>query len=155
VVAAGLLIGSKRFSDNEDSRLNEYLERIWGLLDELLNTVLFVLIGLQLVLVSFSLDYFVAGAFAIVILLTARMLSIVLPIAFLRRSLRIQYNSVGILTWGGLRGGISVALALSLPPSPYRELILTASFCVVVFSILVQGLTLNKVVARLLQEKNS
>lgn len=154
VVAAGLLIGSKPFSDDEESRLNEYLQRIWALLDELLNTVLFVLIGLQLVMVFFSTDYFVAGAFAIVILLVARMLSIVLPIAFLKRSLRIQYNSVGILTWGGLRGGISVALALSLPPSPYRELILTASFCVVVFSILVQGLTLNKVVHRLLQEKN-
>jgi len=153
VVAAGLLIGSKPFSDNAESRLDEYLQGIWGLLDELLNTVLFVLIGLQLVMVSFSLDYFIAGAFAIVILLIARMLSIVLPIAFLRRSLHIQYNSVGILTWGGLRGGISVALALSLPPSPYRELILTASFCVVVFSIFVQGLTLNKVVTRLLQEK--
>lgn len=153
VVAAGLFIGSKPFSDNAESRLDEYLQGIWGLLDELLNTVLFVLIGLQLVMVSFSLDYFIAGAFAIVILLIARMLSIVLPIAFLRRSLHIQYNSVGILTWGGLRGGISVALALSLPPSPYRELILTASFCVVVFSILVQGLTLNKVVGRLLQEK--
>ena len=150
VVAAGLLIGSKPFSDNAESKLDEYLQGIWGLLDELLNTVLFVLIGLQLVMVSFSLDYFVAGAFAIVILLIARMLSIVLPIAFLRRSLRIEYNSVGILTWGGLRGGISVALALSLPPSPYRELILTASFCVVVFSIFVQGLTLNKVVGRLL-----
>ncbi len=150
VVAAGLLIGSRPFNENKESRLNEYLQRIWGLFDELLNTILFVLIGLQLVSVSFSADYFIAGAFATLILLAARMLSIVLPIAFLRRSLRLKYNSVGILTWGGLRGGISVALALSLPPSPYRELILTASFCVVVFSIFVQGLTLNKVVSRLL-----
>ncbi len=149
VVAAGLFIGSNPFSKEADSKLSEYLEQIWKLFDELLNTILFVLIGLQMVSVSFSSMYFIAGGLAIVILLTARMLSIFLPIVFLRRSLKIQYNSILILTRGGLRGGISVALALSLPPSPYRELILTASFCIVVFSIVVQGLTLNKVVNKL------
>jgi CPA1 family monovalent cation:H+ antiporter len=149
VVAAGLLIGSNPFGKGEESKLNEYLEQIWKLLDELLNTILFVLIGLQMVSVSFSSAYFIAGGIAIIILLMARMLSIFLPIVLLRRSLKIKYNSILILTWGGLRGGISVALALSLPLSPYRELILTASFCIVVFSIIVQGLTLNKVVNKL------
>jgi CPA1 family monovalent cation:H+ antiporter len=149
VVAAGLLIGSHPAGKEEESKLNDYLQQIWKLFDELLNTILFVLIGLQMVSVSFRTEYFIAGGLAIVILLVARTLSIFLPIVFLRRTLRMQYNSIFILTWAGLRGGISVALALSLPVSPYRELILTASFCIVVFSIVVQGLTLNKVVNKL------
>jgi CPA1 family monovalent cation:H+ antiporter len=150
VVAAGLLIGSNPFSKDVDSKVDEYLEQIWKLFDELLNTILFVLIGLQMVSVSFISTYFIAGGLAILILLGARMLSICLPIILLRRTLRIKYNSILILTWGGLRGGISVALALSLPLSPYRELILTASFCIVVFYNIVQGLTLNKVVNKLI-----
>ncbi|MBG6236047.1 CPA1 family monovalent cation:H+ antiporter [Pedobacter sp. CAN_A7] len=149
VVAAGLLIGSSPLSRSRESKLSDYLDQIWKLFDELLNTILFVMIGLQMVSVSFSTGYFIAGGIAIIILLLARLLSIVLPIVLLRHSLQIKYSSILILTWGGLRGGISVALALSLPPSPYRELILTASFCIVVFSIIVQGLTLNKVVNKL------
>lgn len=150
VVAAGLLIGSSPLSRSAESKLSDYLDQIWKLFDELLNTILFVLIGLQMVSVSFSAAYFIAGGIAILILLLARLLSIVLPVVLLKHSLQIEYNSVLILTWGGLRGGISVALALSLPPSPYRELILTACFCIVVFSIIVQGLTLNKVVNKLI-----
>jgi len=149
VVAAGLMIGSSPLSKNADTKHSDYLQGIWQLLDELLNTILFVLIGLQMVTISFTSAHFIAGGLAIVILLIARLLSIVLPIYLLGRSLNIKYNSILILTWGGLRGGISVALALSLPLSPYRELILTASFCIVVFSIIVQGLTLNKVVNKL------
>jgi len=150
VVAAGLFISSRSFSKNAESRVQEYLEKIWGLMDELLNTILFVLIGLQMILVSFTVNHLLLGLIAIVILLAARMLSILLPIILLRRSLHLQYSSIFILTWGGLRGGISVALALSLPESPYREIILSGSFIVVVFSVIVQGLTLNKVVNKLL-----
>lgn len=148
-VAAGLLVGSRSFSTKPDDKTGAYLERIWGLVDELLNTVLFVLLGLQMVTVTFSSSYLLIGAIAVVVLLIARALSIILPVVLLRRTLRLQYNSVFILTWGGLRGGISVALALSLPDSPYRSLILTGSFFVVIFSVLVQGLTLNKVVNKL------
>ncbi|MCD8741021.1 sodium:proton antiporter [Mucilaginibacter roseus] len=144
VVAAGLLIGSHSFNRHESISQSEDLERIWSLADELLNTVLFVLIGLQLVAIAVRPDYLLIGVAAIVILLVARMLSIVLPVAFLRRTLALEYSSVAILTWGGLRGGISVALALSLPDSPYKPLILTAGFVIVVFSIVAQGLTLNK-----------
>lgn len=150
VVAAGLLIGSRNFSRDAAHPANQYLEKVWQLIDELLNTILFVLIGLQMVSMSFPLNYFLTGLVAIVLLLLSRLLSIFLPVVFLRRSLHLQYNSIFILTWGGLRGGISVALALSLPESPYRELILTSSFVIVVFSILVQGLTLNKVVNKLI-----
>jgi CPA1 family monovalent cation:H+ antiporter len=149
-VAAGLLVGSKTFSTKADDRTSEFLGRIWGLVDELLNTVLFVLLGLQMVTVSFSGGYILVGGIAVIVLLLARALSIILPVVMLRRTLKLQYNSVFILTWGGLRGGISVALALSLPHSPYRDLILTGSFFVVIFSILVQGLTLNKIVNKLI-----
>jgi CPA1 family monovalent cation:H+ antiporter len=149
-VAAGLVVGSNPLSKTDDQETDAYLERIWKLLDDLLNTVLFVLIGLQMVTVSFHASYLLVGALAILILLIARAISIFLPVALVRRSLRLKYNSILILTWGGLRGGISVALALSQPASPYRELILTGSFFIVVFSVVVQGLTLNKVVNRLI-----
>ncbi|MCC8408214.1 sodium:proton antiporter [Mucilaginibacter sp. UR6-1] len=144
VVAAGLLIGSHSFKRNESIKEGENLEKVWSLADELLNTILFVLIGLQLVSITVRPDYLLIGAVSIVILLIARMLSIILPVALLRRTLALQYSSVAILTWGGLRGGISVALALSLPDSEYKPLILTAGFVIVIFSIVVQGLTLNK-----------
>jgi CPA1 family monovalent cation:H+ antiporter len=149
VVAAGLLIGSHCFNRNEAIPQIEYLEKVWSLMDELLNTILFVLIGLQMVTITFSINYLLVGGLSIIILLIARALSIMLPIMFLRRRLLVKYNSILILTWGGLRGGISVALALSLPDSPYRGIILASSFFVVVFSIVVQGLTLNKVVDKL------
>jgi len=153
VVAAGLIIGSHSFKRNETIAGGEDLERVWSLADELLNTILFVLIGLQLVTIVVRADYLLIGVAAIVILLVARMLSIVLPIIFLRRTLSLKYSSVAILTWGGLRGGISVALALSLPSSPFKTLILTACFVIVVFSIVVQGLTLNKFINLLLGER--
>lgn len=150
VVAAGLLVGSHPVSKDPDSPINDYLGRIWKVLDDLLNTMLFVLIGLQLVSIKINNSYLLIGAVGIVILLLARALSIILPVMLLKRTLHLRYNSITILTWGGLRGGISVALALSLPESPYRPIILGGSFVIVVFSVMVQGLTLNKLVNRLL-----
>jgi len=155
VVAAGLLIGSHSFKRNESIKEGENLEKVWSLADEQLNTILFVLIGLQLVSIAVRPDYLLIGVAAIIILLAARMLSIILPVALLRRSLAIQYSSVAILTWGGLRGGISVALALSLPDSPYKPLILTAGFVIVVFSIVVQGLTLNNFINMVVKPRNN
>ncbi|MBS7564819.1 sodium:proton antiporter [Mucilaginibacter sp. Bleaf8] len=150
-VAAGLLVGSRCFDQSAaDPKTGEYLGRIWKLIDDLLNTLLFVLIGLQMVTVSFTADYLWIGFIAVFVLLLARLLSILLPVILLRRTLHIHLNNLFILTWGGLRGGISVALALSLPDTPYRELIITASFFIVVFSVICQGLTLNKVVNRLI-----
>lgn len=149
VVAAGLLIGSHNFNRHEAISESVNLEKVWSLMDELLNTILFVLIGLQMATIAVRPEYFLVGAMAIIILLTARALSIILPIAFLRRTLSLQYSSVMILTWGGLRGGISVALALSLSESEFKPVILASSFVVVVFSIIIQGLTLNKVVDKL------
>ena len=149
VVAAGLFLSSRSFQKDGTAEYNVYLEKIWGLADELLNTILFVMIGLQMVVMKFNSIFLWVGLVAIVILLLARALSIVFPIALVRRSLKLDYNSITILTWGGLRGGISVAMALSLPASPFRDLILTGCFCIVVFSIVFQGLTLNGVVNKL------
>ena len=146
VVTAGLFLGGRSINADNKERSHEALEKFWMLIDEILNAVLFVMIGLQMVNVSFISNYWIAGGLSIVIILCARWLSIMLPLTFLRRTLNINYNSVNILTWAGLRGGVSIALALSLPASPYRHLILSGSYFIVIFSIIVQGLTLNKLI---------
>jgi CPA1 family monovalent cation:H+ antiporter len=149
-VAAGLFVGSRGFEGAAaNPSTGEYLGKVWKLLDDLLNVLLFVLIGLQMATISLKAVYLWIGLISIFILLLARLLSIVMPIVLLRRTLRIPLNNIFILTWGGLRGGISVALALSLQHNLYKELIITASFCIVVFSVIIQGLTLNVVVNRL------
>ncbi|WP_454802664.1 cation:proton antiporter [Mucilaginibacter phyllosphaerae] len=146
VVTAGLFVGGRSINADNKERSHESLEKFWLLIDEILNAVLFVMIGLQMVNVPFISNYWITGGIAIVIILGARWMSIMLPLTFLRRSLNINYSSINILTWAGLRGGISIALALALPESPYRHLILSGSYFIVIFSIVVQGLSLNKLI---------
>ena len=148
IVVAGLLIGNhgRQFAMSDMTR--EHLDKFWELIDEVLNAVLFVLIGLEVMVISFSYSIFVAGVMAIFIVLAARFISVSVPILMLKRFRTFSPNVIKILTWGGLRGGISVALALSLPTGEQRQLILAITYCVVVFSILVQGLTIGKVVSR-------
>ncbi|WP_461452722.1 cation:proton antiporter [Mucilaginibacter sp.] len=146
VVAAGLFMGNRSINSNSKQHTHEALENFWKLIDEMLNTVLFVMLGLQVINLSFITGYLETGALAIILMLIARWISITIPSTFLRRTLQINYSNVNILTWAGLRGGISIALALSLPHSAYREIILAGSYFVVIFSIVVQGLTLNKVI---------
>ena len=141
-VSAGLVIGNQSFDKHHPA--HKYLSRVWQLLDEVLNTILFVLIGLQLVLMPFLDRYWLIGILSIIIILIARMASVSLPALFLLR--RISFGNLSILTWAGLRGGISIAMALSLPHTQYREVILASCYFIVIFSIIVQGLTLNKVV---------
>lgn len=143
-VAAGLVMGDKALDKRNEASL--FLGRIWQLLDEVLNTVLFVMIGLQLAVMPFLNNYWLIGFLSIVGLLVARALSISLPAIFLLH--RISAGSLSILTWAGLRGGISVAMALSLPPSPYKEVILSSCYFIVIFSIIIQGLTLNRLVKK-------
>jgi CPA1 family monovalent cation:H+ antiporter len=149
VVSAGLFTGSRSINLDSKEQSHEALEKFWRLIDELLNTILFVMIGLQMVNLPFLNNYWLTGGIAILLILIARWASITLPLTFLRRSLNINYNNVSILTWAGLRGGISIALALSLPHTPYREIILSGSYFIVIFSIIVQGLTLNRVINRI------
>ena len=147
VVVAGLLIGNHGRLLAMSAHSREHLDTFWELMDEVLNAVLFVLIGLEILVLSFSGAYVVAGVLLIPIVLLARLVSVGVPVALLRLRRDFSPHVVKVMTWGGLRGGISVALALSIPPGPEREVILVATYVVVVFSILVQGLT----IARLLQ----
>jgi CPA1 family monovalent cation:H+ antiporter len=148
IVVAGLLIGNhgRAFAMSEQTR--EHLDKFWELIDEIMNAVLFVLIGLEMVVLSLTIHSILAGVLMIPLVLLARLLSVGIPVSFMRFKRRFSPNAVKILTWGGLRGGISVALALSLPQQdPFREIILTTTYTVVVFSILVQGLTIKKLAA--------
>jgi monovalent cation:H+ antiporter, CPA1 family len=148
VVMAGLFTGNRSINNEEGERSHQALERFWHLIDELLNTVLFVMIGLQVVNFPFLNNYWITGGLSIVLILVSRWISIALPLTFLRKSLNVKYKNVTILTWAGVRGGISIALALSLPHNKYRELILAGSYFIVIFSIIVQGLTLNRLIEK-------
>lgn len=149
VVVAGLLIGNhgRRFAMSDRTR--EHLDTFWELVDELMNAVLFVLIGLEVLVMTFTLHHLVAAAFVIPIVLFARFLSVSVPIGVFGFRRDLTPGVVRMLTWGGLRGGISIALALSLPAGPERTVILSITYAVVVFSILVQGLTLPRVAGAL------
>ncbi|GGB00406.1 cation:proton antiporter [Mucilaginibacter rubeus] len=146
VVIAGLFAGGQSINQDNKEKSHEALEKFWKLVDEILNTILFVMIGLQLVNLPFVNNYWVTGSVSIVTVLIARWLSIMLPLTFLRRTLKVNYSNINIMTWAGLRGGISIALALSLPNTPYRHLILSGSYFIVIFSVIVQGLTLNRMI---------
>ena len=126
----------------------ERLDTFWELIDEILNAVLFVLIGLEILVITFDAHLLIAGVLSIFIVLIARFVSVGVPIFFIRKFRELTPGVIRILTWGGLRGGISVALALSLPASAERETILAITYCVVVFSILVQGLTIGRLIKR-------
>lgn len=147
VVVAGLLIGNQGRQWAMSEKTREHLDNFWELLDELLNAVLFVLIGLEVLVLSFQRPYLMAGLAAIPLVLAARWLSVVLQIKTFSLVREFSDRTITILTWGGLRGGISVALALSLPYGSTRDAVVTITYAVVVFSILVQGLTINRVLA--------
>ncbi len=152
MVVAGLMIGHERFRTSAMSEETElYLDKFWELIDMLLNAVLFVLMGLEIVIVQWEGRYLIFGLLAIPIVLSARWLSVVIPVRLLQRRLEFVPHTPAVLTWGGLRGGISIALALSLLDYMQRDLILTATYIVVIFSIVVQGLTLEKLMGRLLK----
>jgi CPA1 family monovalent cation:H+ antiporter len=149
VVVAGLLIGNHgaRFAMSERTR--NHLLNFWTVLDEILNALLFVLIGLEVVLIPTETPYLVAALLAIPIALAARFASVGLPVLALGTFREFSRGAVRVLTWGGLRGGISVALALSLPESEAKGPILAATYAVVVFSIVVQGLTIGPLARRI------
>ena len=146
VVVAGLMIGNKGASVAMSEHTQETLFGFWEMIDEILNSVLFLLIGLEILVLGLVPQYAFIGAVAIPLVLLARLCAVFVPMKVIGTFKSFTRGAVPVLTWGGVRGGISVALALSLPYNEYKPLILTATYAVVVFSIIVQGLTIKKVV---------
>ena len=145
MVVAGLIIGNHGRALAMSDTTRRYLDMFWELLDEILNAMLFVLIGMEVLLVAFPVRDLIAAGVALGVTLLARLLTVGLPMSMLEGVFRLPRGSWKVLTWGGLRGGISVALALSLPAGAERDTVVALTYCVVVFSILVQGLSIGRV----------
>ena len=147
VVAAGLLIGTEDIRDKSFSDLTEsYIDKFWEIIDTYLNAILFVLIGLEMIIIPFQRSYILIGIIAIVIVLLSRYLSLIPTTSIFGSRLDFVPRTAKIMTWGGLRGGISIALALSLTENMDRDLFIVVTYVVVVFSIVIQGLTIGRMV---------
>jgi len=151
-VVAGLFIGDVGMKYGMSAETRKYLDKFWELIDEILNAILFLLIGIEVFAVAFSFDAVMAGFLSIVLALVARFAAVAVPIYMLKPFRQFPSDVIPIMTWGGLKGGISVALALSLPESEYKPLILTATYVVVLFSIIIQGLTIAPLARKLGRE---
>ena len=150
MVTTGLMVGNDTVRKSAMSEVKEqYVDKFWELVDVLLNTILFVMIGMEILVLTFDGKYILAGVLAIPMLLFARYLSLMLPIKFFAKKLDFIPNTNLIMTWGGLRGGISIALALSLTVEMHRDLFLVMTYIIVVFSIIGQGLTVGKLIKKL------
>lgn len=147
-VCAGLLIGDEMTAHAMTQKTRDYVDAFWKLLDEILNAILFLMIGLEVFAIAFSMGAITAGLLTIGLSLSARWCAVIVPIMVLRPFRDFSQGIVPIMTWGGLKGGISVALALSLPESEFKPLILTVTYIVVLFSIIVQGLTVAPMARR-------
>jgi len=151
MVVAGLITGSKALKLGVSDLTHDYLSKFWELIDALMNAVLFLLIGLVMLTIDFSITLFLLACITIVIVLLARLISVFLPIIFLNKK-TFENNAVPILTWGALRGGISVALALAVPNNMHGNMFVSVTYTVVLFSIMVQGLTIGKYARKLAQK---
>ncbi len=151
-VCAGLLIGDIGTKHGMSAQTRDYVDAFWRLIDEILNAVLFLLIGVEVFAIAFNFDLLVAGVLAIALALIARLAAVGIPVLILRPFRTFSPGVIPIMTWGGLKGGISVALALSLPDNEWKPLILGATYIVVIFSIIVQGLTVAPLATRLGRE---
>ena len=152
MVAAGLLVGNDRARSAAMSEVTErYVDKFWELLDILLNAILFVLIGMEMLVLVYDTNYILAGVLCIPIVLLCRYLSLLVPVKLYEKKLEFVPRTNLIMTWGGLRGGISIALAFTLTADMHRDMFLILTYIVVAFSILIQGLTIEKLVKRVLK----
>ena len=143
MVVMGIFVGHSGRPDYMAEVAGSYVHKFWHVVDEALNAILFLLIGLEVLIIPWTADYVVFGGLAIAITLLGRFAGVGVPISIMRTMRPFERGTIRILTWGGLRGGISVALALSLPTVPVKDLFVTATYSVVVFSVIVQGLTVS------------
>jgi CPA1 family monovalent cation:H+ antiporter len=149
VVVAGLVMGSIGVRYAVSDVTHEYLKKFWHLVDELLNALLYFLVGIEFATVALDWPLALAAAAAIVLSLIARAISIVVPGLPLNLHAEHKLRGIAVMSWSGLRGGISLALALSIPAQSFREPLITATYAVVIFTMLVQGLTLDRLCRRL------
>jgi Na+:H+ antiporter len=148
IVVAGLIVGNEGREKAMSDETRSHLDVFWEVVDEVLNAILFLLIGAELLLVPLNSGYGVAALVAVPLVLIARLVSVTTVVLLLWPFRTIERGTIAVLTWSGLRGGISVALALSVPYSSYRDAIITMTYAVVIFSIIVQGLTIRSVILR-------
>ncbi len=148
MVVAGLIIGDSLHSEKISEELKNHMNIFWKVLDEIFNAVLFVLIGIIIIMVDFNIYYLLLGVITIFIVIISRYITVFLSNFLLKKSSRANTKERKVLTWAGLRGGISIALALTLPEGEVRDLILYATYVVVVFSIIAQGLTIEKLILK-------
>lgn len=153
MVVAGIMIGNHGRRLSMSIKTQENLDTFWELVDEVLNALLFFLIGFELLVIKFSGQEIIACLIAIPMTLLVRFITVGAPLSVFKRIKQYTPHTVKILTWGGLRGGLAVALALALPPSSYRNLILAMTYMVVIFSIVVQGTTIKPLIRLSKQEK--
>jgi CPA1 family monovalent cation:H+ antiporter len=144
MVVAGLITGSKTKNTGISLKTKDYLTKFWEMIFEIFNTILFLLIGLEMLVIKINRYILGIGLIMIISTLIARWISVAVPVFLLKPWSQFEKNSIKILTWSGLRGGLSVALALSLPPSAYRDEFVAITYIIVIFSILVQGLTIGR-----------
>lgn len=153
VVVAGIFIGNKSPKIAWSETTHNYVDKFWELIDVLLNAILFVLIGFELLIITVNGEYILFGLIAIPVTLLARFLALAGPVAMFKKRLGFIPKTNLIMTWGGIRGGISIALALSLEPQMERELFLTVTYVIVVFSIIGQGLTIGPLVKKIIRKQ--
>lgn len=155
MVAAGIMIGNYGKNKKMSPITRDYLGKFWELIDEILNAILFLFIGFELLLIPGILSYWRIGLICIFMVLLARYLSIFIPTLIIPFKKKFESATIKIMVWGGLRGGVSIALALSIAEGPFKKDILAITYFVVVFSIIVQGLTVGKLANRLLPKSKS
>jgi CPA1 family monovalent cation:H+ antiporter len=149
MVMAGIITGNKSMEEGMSDITRDYINKFWQMMDEVLNAILFLLVGFQMLIIPFNITTLWIGLISIIIVLVARFISVVIPITFLKNKKTFEKHAVLILTWGGLRGGLSVALALSLPKNMFSEVFVSVTYIIVLFSIIVQGLTIGKFAKKL------